>query len=87
MFLGNILLKLIKSIKINFVSVAGVGLEGSPYQEDGKIKNSQPPSFMTRTGVLRCKERANVVSSIFLRRFFALSKQDSTANLQTFIFS
>lgn len=86
MFLSSILLKLIKSIKINFVSVAGVGLEGSPYQ-DGKIKSSQPPSSMTRTGVLQCKERANIVSSIFLRRFFALLKQESTANFQTFTFS
>lgn len=86
MFLSSILLKLIKSIKINFVSVAGVGLEGSPYQ-DGKIKSSQPLSFMTRTCVLQCEERANIVSSIFLRRFFALLKQESTANFQTFTFS
>ena len=38
MFLGSILLKLIKSIKINFVSVAGVGLEENPTKKMAKLK-------------------------------------------------
>lgn len=57
--------------------MAGVGLEGNPTKKMAKLKTVNYHLLWLGQGVFRCKERANVVSSIFLRRFIALLKQQS----------